>query len=71
MNQKSNIFPSKAHSITKNLNNSEEEKISNIEFQKIIRMTNEVKEVTQKLVFDLREDMNTQLNNSKRKQTNR
>jgi hypothetical protein len=45
--QQSNISPSKANSTSKDLNNSEEEEISNTEFQKIIvRMINEFKEET-------------------------
>jgi hypothetical protein len=41
MKQQGNSFPSKANSTTKDLNNNEEEKISNIKFQKIIvRMIN-------------------------------
>jgi hypothetical protein len=34
--QKDNSSPSKANSTTKDLNNSEEKEISNIEFQKVI-----------------------------------
>jgi hypothetical protein len=41
------------------LNNSEDEEISNIEFQKlIVRIINKFKEKIQKLVSDLREVMN-------------
>jgi hypothetical protein len=48
MKQQGNISPSKANSTTKDLNNSEEEEISNTEFQKIIaKMINELKEETQ------------------------
>jgi hypothetical protein len=47
MKQQDNSSPSKANSITKDLNNCEEEEISNIEFQKItVRMINELKEET-------------------------
>jgi hypothetical protein len=66
MKQQSNSSPSKVNSTTKDLNNREEEKISNIQFQKlIVRMINELKEETQKLVSDLKEDMNKQLNELK------
>jgi hypothetical protein len=44
MNQQGNSSPSKANSTTKVLNNSKEEDISNIEFQKIIvRMIRKLK----------------------------
>jgi hypothetical protein len=43
--------PLKANSTTKDLNKSKEKELSNIEFQnKIVRMINELKEETQKLV---------------------
>jgi hypothetical protein len=64
--------PSKANSITKDLNNSEKEEISNIEFQKIVvRVVNDLKEDTQKLVSDLKEDVDKQLSELKEIQTNR
>jgi hypothetical protein len=44
MKQESNSFPSKVSYTTKDLN-SEEEEISNIEFQKIaVKVTNDLKE---------------------------
>jgi uncharacterized FlaG/YvyC family protein len=61
MKQQDNCFPSKANSITKNLNTCLEE-ISKHGLQKIIvKMINNLKEETQKLVFDLKEDVNKQL----------
>jgi hypothetical protein len=47
MKQKDNSSPSKANSTTKDLNTCIEEEISNIEFQKIVRIINELKEETQ------------------------
>jgi predicted transcriptional regulator len=62
MKQQGNCSPSKINSTTKNLNNSNEEETSNIEFQKImVRMTNELKEENHKLVTKLKEDMNKPL----------
>jgi hypothetical protein len=62
MKQQGNSNPSKANSTTKDLNNSKEKEISNIEFQKITeRMINELKEETQRLVSDLKEDVKKQL----------
>jgi hypothetical protein len=53
--QQGNSSSSKVNSTTKGLNNSKEEKISNIEFQKIIvRVINKPKEETHKLVFELK-----------------
>jgi hypothetical protein len=49
MKQQVNRSPSKATSITKDLNNSEEKEISSLKFQKIIRMINKVKDETHKL----------------------
>jgi hypothetical protein len=57
--QQDNSSPLKSKSTTKDLNNNEEEKISNIEFQKIIvRMIDELKEEKQKLASEIKEDMN-------------
>jgi DNA anti-recombination protein RmuC len=62
MMQQGNSSPSKSNSTTKNLDNSEEEDIPNIEFQKLtVRMINEVKEETHKLVSELKDDMNKQV----------
>jgi hypothetical protein len=48
--------------MTKDLNKSEEEEISNIKVQNIIvRMINEWKEETHKLVSELKKKMNKQL----------
>jgi hypothetical protein len=59
MKQQENHSPSKANSITKNLNTCIEEKLSNNELQKkIVKMNNDPKEETQKVVFDLKEDIN-------------
>jgi hypothetical protein len=47
MKQQDNSSPSKANSVTKDLNNCEEKEISKTEFQKIlVRMDNELKEET-------------------------
>jgi hypothetical protein len=35
-----------------------EEELSNNEFEKIVKMTNDLKKEAQKLVFDLKEDVN-------------
>jgi hypothetical protein len=62
----------KVNSTTEELNTCVEEDISNNEFQKIVvEMINNLKEETQKLVFDFKEDVNKQLNELKRIQTNR
>jgi hypothetical protein len=59
MKQQDNHSPSKTNSTTKDLNTCVEEEISNDEFQKtIVKMINDLKEETQNLVFDLKEDMN-------------
>jgi hypothetical protein len=51
MKQKGNSFPSKANSICKALNNSEQEEISTIKLKKVIaRMIKELKEETYMLV---------------------
>jgi hypothetical protein len=51
-------------STTKDLNTCIEEEISNNEFQKpIVKMINDLKEETQNLVFEHKEDVNKQLNN--------
>jgi hypothetical protein len=48
------------------LNNSKEEEISNIEFQKVIlRIINELKEGTHNPVSELKEDMNKQVKECK------
>jgi hypothetical protein len=71
MKQQKNCFPSKANSTTKDLNTCIEEELSNNECQKtIVKMINNFKEETQKLVFDLKEDINKQLNGFK-ENTNR
>jgi hypothetical protein len=59
MKEQDDRSPSKVNSNTKDLNNSIEEEITNIEFQKPIeRMINKLKEGTQKLMSDLKEDVN-------------
>jgi hypothetical protein len=66
MKQQDNHSPSKANSTTKDPNTCLEEELSNNEFQKtIIKMVNNLKEETQKLVLDLKEAMNKQLNELK------
>jgi hypothetical protein len=66
MKQQDNCSPSKANSTTKDLNTCIEEEILNNEFQKtIVKMINSLKEETQKLVFDIKEDVNKQLNKLK------
>jgi hypothetical protein len=53
MKQQDNHASSKANSTTKNLNICIEEDLSNNEFQKtVVKMINNLKEETQKLVFD-------------------
>jgi hypothetical protein len=55
MKQQDNCSPSKANSNTKDLNTCVEEELSNNEFQKtIVKMINNLKEETQKLVFGLK-----------------
>jgi hypothetical protein len=50
--------PSKANSTTKDINTCIEEEISNNEFQKTtVKIINDLKEETQKLVLELKEDM--------------
>jgi hypothetical protein len=51
MKQQDNYSPSKINSTTKDQNTCIEEEISNNEFQKIVKMINNVKEEIQKLVF--------------------
>jgi hypothetical protein len=71
MKQQDSHSPSKANSTTKDPNICLEEELSNNEFQKIIiKMINDLKEQTQKLVFDLKGDMNKQRNELK-ENTNR
>jgi F0F1-type ATP synthase membrane subunit b/b' len=66
MKQQDNHSPSKANSYTKDLNNSIEEETSIIEFQKtILSMINKLKEEIQKLVSDLKEHVNKELNRPK------
>jgi hypothetical protein len=66
MKQQDNCSPSKANSTTKDVNTCIEEEILNNEFQKtIVKMINSLKEETQKLVFDIKEDVNKQLNKLK------
>jgi hypothetical protein len=62
MKHKDNCSSSKANYTTKDLNNCIEEEISNIKLKKIVRMTNELKEETQKIVSNIKEDVNKQLN---------
>jgi hypothetical protein len=73
MKQQENCSPSKANSTTKDLNTCLKEELSNNEFQKTtVKMTNVLKEETQKLVFtfDLKEELNKHLNELK-ENTNR
>jgi hypothetical protein len=66
MKQQDTLSPSKANSITKDLNTCIEENLSNNEFQKtVIKVINDLEEETQKLMFDLKKDMNKQLNELK------
>jgi hypothetical protein len=59
LKQQDNHSPSKASFITKDLNTCVEEEMSNNELQKtIVKIINDLKEETQKLVFDLKENMN-------------
>jgi hypothetical protein len=61
-----NHFPSKANSTTKDPNTCVEEELSNKEFQNtIVKIINDLKEKTQKLVFNLKENVNKQLNELK------
>jgi hypothetical protein len=61
MKQQDNHSPSKGNSTIKDLNPCVEEEISNIEFQKtIVAMINNLKEETQKLVLDFKDDVNKQ-----------
>jgi hypothetical protein len=63
--QRENCSPSKANSTAKEPNTCGEEELSN-EFQKtIVKMINELKEETQKLVFVLKEKVTKQLNELK------
>jgi hypothetical protein len=58
MKQQDNCSPSKASSTTKDPNTCVEEELSNNEFQKtILKMVNHLKEETQNLIFDHKEDM--------------
>jgi hypothetical protein len=66
MKQQDNHIPSKANSTTKDSNTCTEEELSNNKFQKIIvKMINNLKEETQKLVFDLKEYVNKQMSSKK------
>jgi phage host-nuclease inhibitor protein Gam len=56
----------KTNSTTRDLNNIEEEEVSNTEFQKFRRMINDLEKETHKLVTELKEDMNKQLKNLKK-----
>jgi hypothetical protein len=59
LKQQDNHSPSKVNATTKDLNTCVEGEISNNEFQKTKgKMINNLKEETQKLVFDHKEDMN-------------
>jgi hypothetical protein len=61
MKQQDNHSPSKANSTTKNSNAYIEEQLSNNEFEKTtVKMINNLKEETQMLILDLKEDMNKQ-----------
>jgi hypothetical protein len=63
MKKQDKRFPSKANSTTKDLSTCIEEELLKNEFQKtIVKMIEDLKEETQKLVFDLKEIMNKQLN---------
>jgi hypothetical protein len=64
MKEQDNCSPSKANSTC-----IEEEIVNNV-FKKIVKMINDCKEETQKLIFDFKEDMNKQMS-TKRIQTNR
>jgi hypothetical protein len=57
MEQQDNHSPSKANCATKDPNTCVEKELSNNEFQKTIEKINNLKEETQKLVFDLKEDV--------------
>jgi hypothetical protein len=72
MKQQDNHSPSKANSTTKDPNTCIEEELSNNELKKIyiVKMINNLKEETQKLVFDFKENVNKQLNELK-ENTNR
>jgi hypothetical protein len=62
MKYQDNCSPSKGNHTTKNLNTCVEEEISNTECQEtIVKMINELKEETQKLVPDLKDNVNKQL----------
>jgi hypothetical protein len=62
MKQQDNHSPSKANSTTKSPNTCVEA-LSNNEFQKtIVKMINNLKEETQKLVFYPKENVNKQIN---------
>jgi ectoine hydroxylase-related dioxygenase (phytanoyl-CoA dioxygenase family) len=70
MKQQGNHSPSKANSSTEDQNTCAKEALSNNEFQKTISnycyiVINNLKEETQKLVFDLKENKNKQLNELK------
>jgi type II secretory pathway component PulJ len=66
MTQQNNHSSSKANSTTKDLNTCVDEQLLNNEFQNtIVKMINDPKEETQKLVFYLKEDVNEQLNELK------
>jgi hypothetical protein len=55
MKQQDNCSPSKANSTTKEPDTCVEEDLSNKEFKKkILKMINDLKKGTQKLVFDLK-----------------
>jgi hypothetical protein len=59
MKQQGNFSPTKANSTTKDPNTYVEEKLSNNESQKTtIKMIDDLKVQTQKLVFDLKENVN-------------
>jgi DNA-directed RNA polymerase specialized sigma24 family protein len=63
MKQQDNHAPSKANSTTEDPNTDVEEELSNNEFQKtILKMINDLKEETQKLVF---ENVNKQMSSKK------
>jgi hypothetical protein len=61
MKQQDNCSPSKANSITKDPNTHVDEELSNNELQQtIVKIINNFKEETHKLVFDLKENVNKQ-----------
>jgi DNA-directed RNA polymerase specialized sigma24 family protein len=61
MKQQDNRCPSKANSATRDSNTCIEEELLSNEFQEaIVKMINNLKEETKKVVFDLKENVNKQ-----------